>query len=257
MGSVLLGIAPTSLFASIKKITDPIDDALCRLTWKSLCGKLADKEYMKYVGPQKGLPNVLIYGDSISQDYTEIVRKELKNKASVFRIFKNGGPSSTVIKNMKILKKTMFQPYLKGGWDFEWDLIQFNVGLHDLKYLNGRTYDVVNGTQVTSPKQYKKILKEIITYFKKEHPKAKLIYVLTTPVPKGAKGRKEGDAAVFNNAALEVLELHPEIMVNDLYAFTKPNRAIWARGADNVHYNKLGQEAQGIEVAKFIKKIIF
>jgi hypothetical protein len=29
----------------------------------------------------------------------------------------------------------MFHPYYDEGWDFEWDLIHFNVGLHNLKYI--------------------------------------------------------------------------------------------------------------------------
>lgn len=256
LGSVSLGIIPSTLYAAITTEKDPVNDAVCKAVWKKLCGKLASKPYMTYVGPKKGLPNVLIYGDSISQDYTVTLRKKLDGMASVFRIFKNGGHSGSVVKFMKRLQQNMFQPHLKGGWNFEWDLIQFNVGLHDLKYLNGRTYDVDNGTQVTSPKQYKENLKEIITYFKKENPKAKLIYVLTTPVPKGARGRKEGDALVFNKAALEVLSEYPEITINDLYAFTKPNFSSWAKGPGNVHYNEQGTQAQGKEVARIIKKYL-
>jgi len=257
LGAVSVVGFSQKIMASAVPLFKGINDALCRQTWKILCGKLADREYMRYVGPQDGLPNVFIYGDSISQDYTEPLREEFKDKATVFRIFKNGGPSSTVIRNMKRLQKTMFEPYLKGGWDFKWDVIQFNVGLHDLKYLTkDRVYDLEKGTQVTPIPQYKKNLEEIVEYFKKEHPTAKLIYVLTTPVPKGAKGRKEEDAILFNNAAKEVLESHPDIIINDLYSFTKPNRSLWERGRENVHYNKTGSKAQAIEVAKYIRKAL-
>lgn len=256
LGVISLGFVQNDLFATIKKVTDPINDLLCKNTWKKLCGKAADKVCYKYVGPQEGLSNVLIYGDSISQGYTEALRKQLKNEVSVFRIFKNGGASSTIIKNMNHLQETMFQPHLKGGWNFEWDLIQFNAGLHDIMYKIDGKYDVEKGTQVTSLTQYRKNLIEAITYFKNNHPKAKLIYTLTTPVPKDSRGRKEGDAVIFNKAALEVLENYPEIIVNDLYALTMPNIGIWAKKPGDVHYNTLGKTEQGKHVANIIKNTL-
>lgn len=33
------------------------------------------------------------------------------------------------------------------SWDFKWDVIHFNVGLHDLKYLLGKNKDKENGKQ--------------------------------------------------------------------------------------------------------------
>ena len=255
-GVAFLGLAPANLFAKVTKLFDPIDEAACREVWKKLT-RNRKHIFWRYVGPQEGLPNVFIYGDSISQDYTEDLRDELKNEATVFRIFTNGGDSSTIIKKMKTLQKSMFQPNLKGGWNFEWDVIQFNVGLHDLKYLDeNRKYDLDNGVQVSSPKVYKENLQKAIEYFKKEHPKAKLIYALTTPVPAGSAGRKEGDAVVFNNAALEVLKMYPEITINDLYSFTKPHMNEWQRGKGNVHYKENGSAAQAKQVAKVIKSIL-
>lgn len=252
LSAMLLGFSSYQLLAVNKPSGLKYDEQKCKQVWRDLCGKHADKDYLRYIGPKKGLPNVLIYGDSISQGYTETVRCELKNKVSVFRLYKNGGPSSSVIQRMEYMHKTMFQPYLDGGWDFEWDLIHFNVGLHDLKYVFEGKYDKVNGTQVTSPEQYKKNLVEIIQYFKKEFPKAKLIYALTTPVPEGSGGRKAGSAVIFNKAALEVLENYQEIAVNDLHAFSKPNIEEWVMGPGNVHFNDIGRVEQGKQVAKII-----
>lgn len=58
------------------------------------------------------------------------------------------------------------------------------------------------------------------------------------------------DAAKYNEVALKVLKAHPEIFVNDLYNFTKPNHEKWWASPGNVHYNSVGREAQGKEVAK-------
>lgn len=254
LGSGILGviIAP-SVFAnnSLKKT----DHDICKITWEQLCGKIGEvykTDAFKYVIPLRRKPNVLIYGDSISIGYTSMVRKNLEGKATVFRLFKNGGSSQNFIPNMEKLQETMFQPNLEKGWKFKWDLIHFNVGLHDLKYLNGKNLSKANGKQVSSLAEYKTNLNEICVFLKTKFPKATLVFATTTPVPENAKGRYEGDSEKFNKAALEVLVNYPEIKINDLHAFTKPYMKEWAQEPGNVHYNKLGYINQGKEVAQVI-----
>lgn len=205
-----------------------------------------------YIHPKKGLPNVLLYGDSISIGYTNTVREELKGKASVFRIFNNGQSSHEFIPKMDKLERTMFEPYLKGGWDFEWDLIHFNVGLHDLKYMKGGELDKENGTVVSDVATYKENLHGICQFLQRKFPNTRLVFATTTPVPKNAKGRFAGDAKKYNAAALEVLKNYPSIVINDLYGFTLPNHARWMVKPGNVHYNALGKAEQGRKVAQVI-----
>ncbi|MDV7139180.1 SGNH/GDSL hydrolase family protein [Maribacter sp. TH_r10] len=226
------------------------DEGVCREAW----GKLANKgEAFAYVNPDKKLPNVFIYGDSISIGYTPTVRTELEGKANVFRFHKNGQSSNKFIPFMEKMKTTMFQPYLKGGWDFDWDVIHFNVGLHDLKYVKNGKLDLENGKQVNTIEKYKENLHGICAYLMKEYPKAKLIFATTTAVPdEGADGRVAGDSVKYNKAALEVLADYPSIAINDLYSFTKPNAKDWFIKPRNVHYNDLGKKEQGKEVAKII-----
>ncbi|MCB4808925.1 SGNH/GDSL hydrolase family protein [Tamlana sp. 62-3] len=236
--------------ASLNLFGDTYDEEVAREAWKNLANKEAA---FAYVSPNKKLPNVFIYGDSISIGYTTTVRKELEGKANVFRFHKNGQSSNKFIPFVEKMKTTMFQPYLKGGWDFTWDVIHFNVGLHDLKYVKNGKLDLENGKQVNSIEKYKENLHEICKYLKKEYPKAKLIFATTTAVPEeGADGRVAGDSVKYNTAALEVLTNYPEIQINDLYAFTKPHEKEWYIKPHNVHYNELGKTAQGKEVAKII-----
>lgn len=237
--------------ASINVFGKKYDEEICREAWKKLANK---GEAFKYVSPDKKLPNVLLYGDSISIGYTPTVQKELEGKANVFRIFNNGMSSHKFIPKMEKLKTTMFQPFLKGGWDFKWDVIHFNVGLHDLKYLKNGKLDKENGKQVSSIEVYKANLDKICAYLQKEYPKAKLIFATTTAVPKGAEGRFQGDSVKYNKAAREVLAKYPSIEINDLYAFTLPNASKWHIKPGNVHYNELGKTAQGKHVAKIIAK---
>ena len=116
--------------------------------------------------------------------------------------------------------------------------------------------DKVNGKQVNSTQAYQKNLMEIIGYLKELAPNAKLIFTTTTPVPEGEPGRHAGDAARYNKVALRLINKHPEILVNDLYNFTKPNHEAWWTNPGNVHYNDEGKNAQGDEVARIILKAL-
>uniref|UniRef100_UPI004048513A SGNH/GDSL hydrolase family protein n=1 Tax=Mariniflexile sp. TaxID=1979402 RepID=UPI004048513A len=249
LGATTIYVGASSC-ASFNLFGDRYDEEVACEAWKKLANT---GEAFQYVHPNKKLPKVFIYGDSISIGYTPTVRKELEGKANVYRIFNNGGSSDSFIPKMEKLKQTMFQPYLKGGWDFKWDVIHFNVGLHDLKYLKDGKLDKANGKQVNSIEVYKANLDKICAYLKKEYPKAKLIFATTTAVPdEGAEGRFTGDSVKYNKAALEVLANYPSIQINDLYSFTKPNASEWYIESANVHYNELGKTEQGKHVAKVI-----
>jgi len=249
LGALGMGISPSAFAHMAHK---KIDEEICRMAWENLCGNMSKRDVFKYVHPVKRVPNVLLYGDSISIAYTPAVREYLQAKATVFRLFRNGGSSQAFIPAMDQLQESMFQPNLKGGWDFKWDLIHFNVGLHDLKYLDGKKLSKENGTQVSSITEYKKNLEKICRYLREKFPKAKLVFATTTPVPADAQGRYEGDSIKYNKAALEVLASYPDIAINDLYSFTMPHLEQWAVKPGNVHFNKMGFTLQGEEVASVI-----
>ncbi|MDA3923924.1 MAG: SGNH/GDSL hydrolase family protein [Kiritimatiellae bacterium] len=225
--------------------------------WNKLVGpRMIKRSAFAYVENNPALPNVLIYGDSISIGYTPQVQKSLADKANVYRLYCNGGDSSSVIAKIDKLHAVMRDNKLDGAWNFEWNVIHFNVGLHDLKYMNKGKLDIKDGQQIASIEQYTENLKSIIAFLKKTAPKAKLIFVTTTPVPEKSGGRKAGDALRYNAAALTLLENYPEIAVNDLYGFTKPHHKKWWTKPGNVHFNKDGCTAQGNDVADLILKVL-
>lgn len=116
--------------------------------------------------------------------------------------------------------------------------------------------DKANGKQVTSTKEYEKNIRTIIPYLKKLAPGAKIIFATTTPVPEGEAGRVAGDALKYNNVALRIMKEFPEIIVNDLYSFTKPNQPKWWMKPGNVHYAPEGCKAQGNEVSRIILDVL-
>ncbi len=222
--------------------------------WQKIAGKGAQSSNAFALPTHRAeLPNVFIYGDSISIGYTPQVRKELEGVANVYRLHANGGDSSSVIDKMKILESTMRAPELDGHWTFQWDVIHFNVGLHDLKYLDGKTLDKKNGKQVLSTEVYAENLRKIIAYWKEIAPRATLIFATTTPVPEGEAGRHVEDAIKYNQVALKVMSEYPEILVDDLYKLTLPKQPEWWKAPGNVHFNPIGIEAQGREVARVIR----
>ena len=225
--------------------------------WYDLVGeRFSKRPEFAFVENDSDLPNVLLYGDSISIHYTQRVRQQLKGRVNVYRLYRNGSSSGSFIAGMSKMQAVMQDEQLDGAWDFNWDVIHFNVGLHDLKYVSGKKLDKENGKQVASLETYQKNLNEMVVYLKKLAPDAVLVFATTTPVPEGAAGRYAGDAQKYNKAALDVLKRYPEIVINDLYTFTKPNQPDWWTKPGDVHYKTVGSNAQGDEVARVILKAL-
>ena len=167
--------------------------------WSTLVDeKFSQRAEFNFIANNEKLPNVLLYGDSISIHYTEHVRDKLAGKANVYRIYLNGGNSSSFIPKMEKMYATMQDPKLLDAWEFDWDIIHFNVGLHDLKYIKDKKRDKLNGIQVTSIEGYEKNLRAIVSYLKQLSSKAVLIFATTTPIPEGEPGRVVGDAIQYN-----------------------------------------------------------
>lgn len=188
------------------------------------------------------LPDVLLIGDSISIGYTLGVRENLKGKANVHRPPTNCGPT---VKAMAEIDNWLGTT--------QWDVIHFNFGLHDLKWLGpeGQNLAEPNGegnSQQVPVEQYAEYLDALATKLKATG--AKVIFRNTTPVPKGAKGRVVGDANRYNQAAAKVMKKHG-IAVDDMYGYTidKLDRIMLPA---NVHFNKEGNLYLAKKVAAVI-----
>lgn len=154
-----------------------------------------------------GLPRILLIGDSISIGYTLPVRAKLKGVANVHRPLENCGDTARVLARLDV--------WIGSG---RWDVIHFNVGLHDLKYMNaqGHSANPENARQVTPPEMYRQRLRDLTLRLKATG--AQLIFATTTPVPPGALGRVAGDEVTYNAIALNVMD-ELDVPVDDLFAF--------------------------------------
>ncbi len=194
----------------------------------------------------KSLPNVLLIGDSISIGYMVDARKALDGKANVFRPKTNCGPT---IKGMEEIEKWI--------GDRKWDVIHFNFGLHDLKYMGPQGQNLADPEADDSHPQvpidqYAENIGKLAERMKKTG--AVVIWRETTPVPEGAKGRVVGDSIKYNAAAAKAIEAVGGIQTDPFFEFAT-SIASDQRKAD-VHYTREGSAKLGQHVADVIEKAL-
>lgn len=193
-----------------------------------------------------GLPRVLLIGDSISIGYTVPVRQLLKGKANVHRPLTNCGPTTKGVAEID-----------KWLGDGKWDVIHFNFGLHDLKYLGPRGQNLANPAAANSRQQvpidqYEANLRKLVKRL--EATGAKLIWRTTTPVPEGARGRVVGDSAKYNAVAKKIMDEH-DIAIDDQYTFAHKRLKEIQRQAD-VHFTPDGSKALAQQAVAAIEKAL-
>ena len=191
------------------------------------------------------LPRVLLIGDSISIGYTLPTREFLKGKANLHRIPTNGGPTTRGLASID-------------AWigESKWDVIHFNWGLHDLKYMGPTGENLFPKEKGGKPQvplaDYEKNLEKLVVRLKKTG--ATLIWRNTTPIPPGSKGRYVGDSVKYNEAAARVMKKH-DVPTHDLFTMSKKRMEELMLPA-NVHYKKEGSVALGKDVAHVILKAL-
>ncbi len=189
-----------------------------------------------------GLPNVLLIGDSISMGYTIPVRNLLKGKANVHHPPENCRESGYGVTHLDVWLGST-----------HWDVIHFNFGLHDLKYLapDGSYTTPDKGTQVASTEVYEQNLRKIVARLKQTG--AKLIWSNTTPVPDASSGRVKGDEIRYNETAARVMA-ESGIPTDDLHAIIAANPEL--QRPNNVHFTEEGYRALANAVTASIEKAL-
>jgi lysophospholipase L1-like esterase len=198
--------------------------------------KRAPNPAMDGIKDVAGLPRVLLIGDSISIGYTLATRKLLEGKANVHRIPSNGGPTKNGVANIAKWLGTS-----------KWDVIHFNWGIHDLKFMP-------DGKRQVEPADYEANLRSLVATLKKTG--AKLIWATTTPIPEGelTPSRKFGQVKEYNEIAAKVMAENG-VAVDDLNTHITPQLATLQNPHD-VHYSAAGSEFLAQQVAESISKAL-
>ncbi|MBT7957954.1 MAG: SGNH/GDSL hydrolase family protein [Akkermansiaceae bacterium] len=193
------------------------------------------------------LPRLLVIGDSISMNYGNAAKEALKGVVNYHRNEGNSFSSNY---------GTQYADYWLGNYTqkgFQWDVIHFNHGLHDLKQSGpGAPY-------ATPLEKYKAYLRTEIEILKKTG--ATLVFCTTTPVPNnsgGAYGRQKGAEVAFNKAALEVMKDYPDIQINNLCKVVNDSPVFdkFKTGSDVHYYKEEEQKVLGNAVANAVKKAL-
>ncbi len=191
----------------------------------------------------EGLPRVMLIGDSISIGYTLPLRALLKDRANVHRVSGNCGDTARGLRDL--------DKWLGAG---KWDVIHFNFGLHDLKYLDekGQCVPPEKGKQVAPLPQYEENLRQLVKRLQKTG--AKLVFATTTPVPAGSLGRVEHDELRYNEVATRVMKENG-IAIDDLSALATAKQAQLQR-PKNVHFTSAGYDALATQVVVSITQAL-
>jgi acyl-CoA thioesterase-1 len=210
--------------------------AFCTLAAAAFAQKPARSGPLTPIEDQPGLPRVLLIGDSISIGYTQPVRELLKGRANVHRIPTNGGHTLHGVESI--------EKWLGTG---KWDVIHFNFGIHDLKFMPG-------GKRQVEPEDYEKNLRTLVARMKATG--AKLIWATTTPIPDGdlVPARQFGKVPEYNAIAKRVMEENG-VAIDELNASITPYISELQNPKD-VHYKPEGYALLAKHVAASIEAVL-
>lgn len=186
------------------------------------------------------LPRVLVLGDSIVNQYSTFLREKLIGRANV----RTGGTaydaqpdwSAVVAREVTERERALGRPF---------DLIQFNWGLHALKWAQGVEYSMrfkEGYVRCVPSERYGEELEKLVIELKKTG--RRLVWATTTPANNGSQ---PDDAEAYNAIAREIMRRHG-IAVHDLNAFVVTNR-IAQTEPRNCHFPRNSAERLGQQVA--------
>lgn len=179
------------------------------------------------------MPQVLVAGDSVVSGYYSALCDFFDGEASVYK-------DGTAYNGPNPDWGRLVDGYIARGSN-GWDVIQFNWGLHAVKYVDENNKNCLPddpGAHIQfTVEEYARQMELWVKELKRTG--AKLVFATTTPVPEGAGGSIPYiDVTPYNDAAKAIMATNG-IAVNDLYAFAFP-RLTELQIANNVHFTAYG-----------------
>lgn len=180
----------------------------------------------------RGLPRVLLIGDSITRGYGKQVEAGLKDKAYVARLAtsKSLGDPALLDQIALVLSENSF------------DIIHFNNGMHGDGY---------------SEETYAAALPELISTLRKHASRARLIFATTTDVRERnnlERVHTKTERMIQRNQLIAAFAKRENIAVNDLFEVVRDHPELHA--ADGVHMTEKGYEALAGPVVREVRKLL-
>ena len=224
-------------------------DFMLTATGVELVASVVANKIQEVLGEDKrlDLPRVLVLGDSIVNQYSTFLREKLFGRANV----RTGGTAydaqpdwpGVVAREVTGRERELGRPF---------DVIQFNWGLHALKWAQGLEYSMrfKEGYGRCVPlERYGAELEKLVVELKKTG--RRLAWATTTPANNGSQ---PDDADAYNAIAREIMGRHG-IVVNDLNAFVVTHR-IPQTEPRNCHFPRNSAERLGHQVATTLLDLI-
>jgi hypothetical protein len=166
---------------------------------------------------EESVPRALILADSIYREPARSAANELKGRVDLVFPKERPGDTTTALTHLDQL--------LGEG---TWQVIHFNFGFADLHYRDPSTNTIramsklAGGIRVTSPEQYEKNLRELVTRLKATG--ARLIWASTTPIASSKYDNlyDPGSEIEYNAIAARVMAEH-KVPINDMHAWVLAN----------------------------------
>ena len=180
----------------------------------------------------KGRPRVLLIGDSVCSQYSRSVIQKLGEKADV----------DVWVTPMNLNSKELHAHLTEALNMAEYRVVHFNIGLHG--WAKGR---IPEG-------KYRSLMEAYIAVFKKNAPKATLIWADTTSISVSKEKADTLDPVnnvtiVKRNAIADEVMKENGIPVDDLYGLMKEHHNF---KADRFHWKPAGVEILAKKVAEMI-----
>ena len=175
----------------------------------------------------RGLPRVLLVGDSICNGYAGAVRKRLAGKMNV-----TYWVSSYCVTSPAYMR--LLSVYLD---EAKYDVVHFNNGLHSLG---------------TDNEAYARAFREALELVRRKQPGAKVVWCSSTPL---ADSAKTGKCRELNAAAAKVVAGLGGIDTDDLFALCDKfdRKKDWR---DVFHFRPEAIERQGDQVAASVLSVL-
>lgn len=180
----------------------------------------------------RGLPRVLLIGDSITRGYGKQVEAGLRGKAYVARLAtsKSLGDPALLDQVALILREHTF------------DIIHFNNGMHGDGY---------------SETAYAAALPELLAVLRKQAPRARLIFATTTDVRERNnldKTDAKTERMVRRNELMTAFAQRENIALDDLFLVVSGHPELHA--PDGVHFTEKGYDALAAQVVREVLRAL-
>ncbi len=219
--------------------------------WENTVGKRFNNTAFSYPVNDPALPNVLIYGDSISIHYqlsNARTRGRGETSTGSMRTVATPRPSSEEDRMREPSRIPAGQALgVLNGTSFRSTSAFTISSISNKESENGQAQREAKSLPPSNTKNLEAML-HILSM--SAYPESRLIFATTTPVPEGESGRVAGDAEKSTGSSRCSTEDHPKIAINESTRLTEnPNQPEWWNKPGNVTTTRKARKPRRLKLS--------